>query len=318
MQLVDKQHIIDYVSAEFSIADSKTLQNIHQGGLNNTKGRDYENYFQLHKAFEIAALDDCDFDKQILGMQVIGFVDDICHIDANQQVKYNYQAKNSSGSAADWTVDFSDRCRKQRLIDYNCFKIKKTKNHLLVSNENKVIENLKKIPDDLKDLDTCYYFEYHMTLVELILKTPLSGYIKKLINSNSNSDVDYAAKLILGVLQANKYKSVADIFSQAQSDAYPNPFIKFRSAPKMVSIPLWLQQILTNSSHHLAYRLEYNKLTITLRHDFVVSVNIDSINEVSLEQAGKIKSVQDLVKLFMTIAAQDLEKQLSSSNSGEV
>lgn len=318
MQLVDKQHIIDYVSAEFSIADSKTLQNIHQGGLNNTKGRDYENYFQLRRAFEIAALDDCDFDKQILGMQVIGFIDDICHIDGEKQIKHNYQAKNSSGRSADWTNDFSERCRKQRAIDYHCFKVRNTKNYLLVSDQAKAAENLEKIPDDLKKLDTCHYFEYRKTLVELVHNTQLSSHIKKLINSTSHSDIDYAAKLILGVLQANQYKSVADIFSQAQADAYPNPFIKFRPAPKTDSIPLWMQQILTNSSNHLAYRLEYNKLIVTLKQGLAVSVDIESINELPFAQVSKVKSMQDLVGLFMAVSAQDLEKHISSSNNGEV
>lgn len=251
-------------------------------------------------------------------MQIIGFVDDICHIDGNQQIKYNYQAKNSSGAAADWTDDISERFRKQRVIDSHCFKINQTKNRLLVSNKTKALRNLKKIPDDLNELDSCEYFEYHQTLVDLVYNTPLLNLIKKLINSSNNSDIDYAAKLILGVLQANQYKSVTDIFSQAQATAYPNPFIKFRPAPKTDSTPVWLQQILTNPSHHLAYRLEYNKLTITLNVGLTIAVDIESINEISAEQTDKVNNIQDLVRLFMLVAAQDLEKDSNSSNSGEV
>lgn len=318
MQLVDNQQILDYVAAEFSTADCQTLLRIHQGGLNNTKGRDYENYFQLFKAFEIAAQDNCNLDKQILGMQVLGFVDDICHIDGDNLIKYNYQAKNSSGSAANWTVDISDRFKKQRAIDAQCYKMQHTQNCLLVSDKNKAVENLTKIPADLKHKDTCQYFAYHQTLVELVYNTALSSYISKLIINNNRSNIDYAAKLILGVLQANQYRSVADIFTQAQADGHPNPFIKFRSLAKKSYIPPWIQQILTKASQHIAYRLECNILTITSTTGLVISVDIDLLNQLPDEQIAQIHTIQDLLRLSMRIAAQNLQQHLSSSDNGAI
>ncbi len=318
MSLTINEQIIDYVSTKFGEKDCQKLKNIHQGGLNNSKGRDYENYFQLYKAFEIAAGDSCNFDKQLLAMQVIGFVDDICHIDGDKLIKYNYQAKNSSGAAADWTDDISERFRKQRAIDNHCFKVSHTKNCLLVSSRNKAVENAKKIPDDLKGIDTCQHFFYHQTLVELVYGTVLSTYIKKLINNNNISNIDYAAKLILGVLQANQYQSIADIFSQAQADAYPNPFIKFRPDSKTVSIPLWIQQILTHPSHHVAYRLECNILTMTTITGLAVSVDINLFDQVSDEKIAKIDNAQDLFRLSMRIAAHNLQQYLSSSDNGAI
>lgn len=318
MHIIDKQVIIDYVATEFGIADSDTLQKIHQGGLNNTKGRDYENYFQLYKVFAIAAQDNCDYDKQLVATQVVGFVDDICHIDGEQHIKYNYQAKNSLSSAADWTDEISKRFRKQRAIDDHCFKISQTKNYLLVSSEAKAIANLAKIPSDLKDLDTCQYFEYHQTLFDLVYNTSLFGHIQKLINNDNNSDIDYAAKLILGVLQANQYKTVTEVFSQAQSEAHPNPFIKFRTYSSTSDIPSWLQQILTNPSYHLAYRLEYNKLTVSINSSFMITVDIDSINNIPAVQANNIITIRDLAKLLMLIAAQDLGTNPNLDTNKEV
>lgn len=318
MPLIVNEQVIDYVFDNFGEKDCQMLKNIHQGGLNNSKGRDYENYFQLYKAFEIAAQDHCDFHKQLLAMQVIGFVDDICHIDGDKLIKYNYQAKNSSGAAADWTNDISDRFRKQRAIDSHCFKVSQTKNCLLVSSKSKATNNLKKIPHDLEGSDTCQYFPHHQTLVELVYNTVLATHIKKLINNNNTSNIDYAAKLILGVLQANQYQSIVDIFSQAQADAHPNPFVKFRSDSKTVSIPSWIQQILTHPSHHIAYRLEYNILTMTSPTGLAVSVDINLFNQVSDEQAAQINNVQDLFRLSMRIAAHKLQQHLSSSDNGAI
>lgn len=313
--ITDKQ-VIDYVSTNFGEKDGQKLRNIHQGGLNNSKGRDYENYFQLYKAFEIAAEDHGNFDEQLLGMQVIGFVDDICHIDGDRLIKYNYQAKNSSGTAADWTDDISDRFRKQRAIDSHCFKVSQTKNCLLVSSKNKAVENAKKIPDDLKGTDTCQHFAYHQTLVELVYSTVLATHIKKLINNNNTSNIDYAAKLILGVLQANQYQSIADIFSQAQADAHPNPFVKFRPDVKNVNMPSWIQQILTHPSHHIEYRLECDILTMTTTTGLVVSVDVDLLNQLPTERTVQIHGLQDLLRLSMHVAAQNLQQHLSSFDNG--
>ena len=315
--MIDEQ-IIDYVAENFGKVECQKLKNIHQGGRNNNKGRDYENYFQLFKVFELASQDDIDLDNQLLGMQVLGFVDDICHIDNEKRIKYNYQAKNSSGSAADWTVDISDRFDKQRLVDIHCYHMRKTHNYLLVSDKVKAAQNLTKIPHRLKNIDTCQHFAYYLTLVELINETELSTYISKLIVNNNRSNIDYAAKLILGVMQANHYHSVTDIFKQAQTEGHPNPFVKFRPQDDSVAIPSWVQQILTDASQHITYRLEYNILTIALNTGLVVSVDITLLNQVSKPHRVQIYTIQDLLHLSMSIAAQNLNQPLSAARNGAI
>ncbi|BBI69839.1 hypothetical protein PKHYL_40300 [Psychrobacter sp. KH172YL61] len=90
----------------------------------------------LYKTFEIANKYPHSCANQIVDSQVIGFVDDICHIDYEVSTKYNFQAKNSSGDAAKWTDEISNRFRKQRSIDANLFKVDTTENCLLVSSKN--------------------------------------------------------------------------------------------------------------------------------------------------------------------------------------
>lgn len=310
--MIDDKHILDYVHQNFGKAACLNLKNIHQGGLNNSKGRDYENYFQLFKAFEIAAQDDIDLDKQILANQVLGFVDDICHIDNDQLIKYNYQAKNSSGSAADWTPEISDRFAKQWLIDTDCYQMAKSINCLLVSDKVKALQNLSKIPLHLVDKDTCQHFAYHPTLYELVYQTPLSQFIQKLINNNNRSNIDYAAKLILGVLQSNHYQSVADIFTQAQAEGHPNPFVKFRVSEGTLLLPDWLQQLLTNASPSIRYGLDYDILTIILPSGFATSINIELLNQLDHERTAQVRTINDLLPLVMQLTAQSLTQHLSS------
>ena len=169
-----KEDIIAFVRSTYGQDASIKLQNIHQGGLNNEKGRDYENQFLLYKTFEIANKYSHDCKNQVIASQTIGFVDDICHIDYEENVKYNFQAKNSSGEASKWTEDISDRFRKQREIDSNIFKVNSTENCLLVSDKTKTLENEEKIPDDLRSKDTCKYFKFHSNIYELVNNTPLS------------------------------------------------------------------------------------------------------------------------------------------------
>ncbi len=98
----DNQSLIDFVRITFGEDTATKLKNVHQGGLNNSKGRDYENFFQLYKVFEIASKDNCDFSKHLVATQVMGFVDDICYCDEEHSIKYNYQAKNSDGATSDY------------------------------------------------------------------------------------------------------------------------------------------------------------------------------------------------------------------------
>lgn len=163
-----------------------SLKRIRVGGTNNQKGRDYENYFQLFKAFELAS-QDIDHEKHLLSCQELAFIDDICHWDLEKSIKHNFQAKNSSGSAADWTSEITIRCERQTILDTKFHKITESKNYLLVSCENKRTSNLEKVPEKLRKLNTCIFFPYCKNLVELLDQTNLGHYISILIGTNDTS-----------------------------------------------------------------------------------------------------------------------------------
>ncbi len=57
--------IESFVKDELGKAVLSNLKRIYVGGNNNKKGRDYENFFQLFKAFELAS-QDIDHEKHLL------------------------------------------------------------------------------------------------------------------------------------------------------------------------------------------------------------------------------------------------------------
>ncbi|MDN3399630.1 hypothetical protein QL919_12925 [Psychrobacter sp. APC 3426] len=311
-----EEDIIAFVHSTYGQDASRKLQNIHQGGLNNEKGRDYENQFLLYKTFEIANKYPHDCNNQIIASQTIGFVDDLCHIDYEENIKYNFQAKNSSGNAAKWTEDIADRFRKQRAIDTSLFKVNSTKNCLLVSDEARTLENKEKIPNDLKSKDACEYFKFHPNIYELVHNTKLYHYVATLIENPSSNECDYAVTLINGSLQAGKHTTISDIFRQAESNANPNPFIKFRTSTH--KLPSWVQQILTNNSHCVMYSLNYDKLILTINQMFKVTCSIKSLNEVPKSIVDNTKSIQELVSLMLSVTGDDIKQSLNSSKMGEV
>lgn len=315
MGIPSNEQVIDFVHKKFGQASSANLKNIHKGGNNNQKGRDYENQFLLYKTFEIANKYTHSCANQIIESQVIGFVDDICHIDYEVNIKYNFQAKNSSGDAARWTENVSDRFRKQRSIDASIFKINTTANCLLVSSETYALENQEKIPNDLKDNDTCKYFEFHSNIYDLVHNTELHQYIANLIEYPSSSECDYAASLINGVLQAGKHNIVKDIFKQAESDANPNPFIKFRT--HTAKLPSWVQQILTKYSHCVVYSLNYDKLILDI-NGMKVTCSVQFLREVPESVMKRTTDIQELVSLMLSVTGYNIMKSLKSSNTGEI
>lgn len=307
-----------FVEKELGKSVLSNLKKIHIGGTNNKKGRDYENFFQLYRAFELAS-QDIDHQKHILSCQELAFIDDVCHWDLENSIKHNFQAKNSSGSAANWTSDITIRCKRQTVIDKKFHKITESRNYLLVSCEKQQSKNLKKVPVRLKKLNTCIFFPYYKTLVELVNKTVLKSYISTLIQTDETSQVDYAAKLILGVLQGSEIQDIKNIFEQACSNASPNPFVKFRKTDTIhQEIPDWVKQIVTTSSNKMTYRVQSNRIYLSAVTGLEVSALLDLILQVPESTIQEITNTKDLAKLFISLTSNelDIEDSLDSSPSG--
>ncbi|WAU73623.1 hypothetical protein [Acinetobacter sp. TR11] len=304
-----------FVEKELGKAVLLNLKRIHIGGTNNKKGRDYENFFQLFKAFELGS-QDIDHRKHLLSCQELAFIDDVCHWDLEKSIKHNFQAKNSSGSAANWTSDITTRCKHQTILDKKFHNITKSKNYLLVSCEKKRIDNLKKVPIKLNKLNTCIFFPYCKNLVELLDQTNLKHYVTTLIETDEPSQIDFAANLILGVLQGRSSEDVKSIFEQACSSAYPNPFIKFRNNTSTnCEIPKWVEQIVTTSSNNTTYRLQSGRVYLCIATGFEVTASLDFILQVPESKYQEITNTKDLAMLFMSLTSDELNNIDTSLDS---
>jgi len=304
-----------FVEKELGKTVLLNLKRIHVGGNNNKKGRDYENFFQLFKAFELAS-QDIDHEKHLLSCQELAFIDDICHWDLEKSIKHNFQAKNSSGSAADWTSEITTRCKRQTILDTKFHSINESKNYLLVSCEKKRIDNLKKVPVKLSKLNTCIFFPYCQNLVELLDQTNLKHHISTLIENDDPSQIDYAANLILGVLQGRSSKDIKSIFEQACSTAHPNVFIKFRNTSSFNSkIPEWIEQIVTTSSNNTTYRLKSGRVYLSIGTGIEVSASLDLILQVPESKYQEIINTKDLAMLFMSLTSEELNSIDTSLDS---
>lgn len=264
MHKLDDETIGKFITDRYGEDECSHIKNIHRGGLNNQKGRDYEDSYLLHKIISIAATNSNDkCEDQIIWVQSLAYVDDICHIDGKNRAKYNYQAKNTSIDTHNWTDDISDRFRKQRIMDLELYKVKSSHNILLVSKEVVAQNNNNKIPEDLRGYDCSEYFPFYNTHFELSLDPEINKNIRSLIGEKSSrSDIDYSLMLLRGILQSNEYETVNDIFTRGASDSHPNPFLKYRDDSPL---PEWLAIELDKRS------IKYSKERGVLKVDIPLS-----------------------------------------------
>ena len=316
--------LLEFVNTEFGQTSAKKLQNIHQGGKNNSKGNQYEINFLLYQTFALLKQHRVKqvqgMKQQLLGTQVMGFVDDICHIDASKNSKTNYQLKNSSGQSANWTKETTDRFKKQHITDIQHFNFSHSKNILVVSDKQKQQDNIQKIPQDLIDAD-CQYFINAKNPYELTHDTDLKQLIDEQISGTSLSDIDYAVRLMLGVLHtqfsqtnesASPFCSVYDLFVQAESEAYPNPFIGFKesASDELHQLPDWVTEILIAYSKHCHYHIHYKKLVIDI-NGLKITTPLAQLNHFNNTDAiQRITDLPSLLQVLMDLNAKTLSTDL--------
>lgn len=294
-----KQDFENFVQNTLGADKLKQLKNIHKGGVNNSKGTQYEQYYLLFKTFEIANNITLDLSKQYLETQVYGFVDDIAYIDKQNNIKHSYQAKNSDGKTADWNNEQEQRFLQQRKIDLDFFGFNDSYCYLLVSDTKKANTNKAKITHTNF---ACEFFPYYTKVVELLEYKPFKEYIDNLIEPNATpADREYAIKLILGILSSNELDSVQNIFENAQSEARPNPFIKFRKSNQ--PIPNWLAECL--ESLQIQYELHYGRLKVKFKQGLELSVDVDTLPNQSLIQNP---TIEQLITLLMRCSMQKLQE----------
>lgn len=307
--MIDNIHLLKFIEEKFGADIAKWLVNIHQGGSNNAKGNRYELYFMAYKAFQLASQPDLALDKHRLQGQEMGFVDDICHIDGQHNIKYNYQAKNSNHASADWTNETATRFHYQQVIDKDLLKFDKSINTLVVVSEAKQQANQGKIPVESKESAFCIYFPDCKNTLELIEHTDISDFIVQLIDGSSIDKIDYAIKLILGSLQSNLAHDIDTIFRQASYEGHPNPFVKFNPPMPTQAIPEWIAKILATANISTTCEIRYNDIILTTNNNdfqFTVTAPLALIESLPKERIAMVNDIAGLVQLFMEQVAQTL------------
>lgn len=172
------------------------------------------------------------------------------------------------------------------------------------------------MPEKLRKLNTCIFFPYCKNLVELLDQTNLGNYISTLIGTNDTSQIDFAANVILGILQGRNSQNIKNIFEQACSNAQPNPFIKFRKNSAINAPTLeWIEQIVTTSSNNTTYRLQSGRVYLSTASGFEVSASLDKILQVPESNYQEITNTKDLAMLFMRLTSEELNSIDTSLDS---
>lgn len=309
MTTPNNDEIRQYVTDKFGPSKATQLANIHTGGQNNTKGSDYENFFTIHKILEIAYKYKQNLNAHHIQNQCYGFVDDVCHMDYHRKHKHNYQLKNSSSTAANWTSDLEDRFFMQASIDREVSGYSCSYNYLVVPSASKQAENTRNIQCSTQlDISKCHciYFPSYSTILELTQDSQIKQFLEALIKPNASlSDMDYAIRILLGTLKSNtKTHTLDEFFKLAGTESHPNPFIQLDCINTKTKLKTHIQQFLDNHFNNLDYQVQYGKVFIHIS-GFKTEVPLDTLNTLTSEELSSIHSIDDFLQiLFLSIAGQ--------------
>ena len=290
-----------YITSQLGNEYLQKMENIHRGGNNASKGQHYEDQFMLFKVLEVASSDN-QWAKHRFTHQNFDFFDDICYEDFITGTKHNYQAKNSSLSAADWNDEHSERAKNQITIDLDFHEVQYSQNYLVVANEKKALENLAKIPSELSEYCSSLFFPYYSDRFIDFVREKLSGMLEKLTQSSDLSDQDFAAKLLSGILtNSDNPRTLKEIFQEAESKGYPNPFI---NPNYQIKLPEWLKTLLS-SNQKIVYRCQGNFLIVTFG-ELEIKVPLGEMEKLDDNDAIQITDLLTLITYLKLLSAKSL------------
>lgn len=240
--------VAEFVEKRFGVLTKKKLINMGTGGRNNQKGNRYESYYAVAKicraAVQCMAPDahlSGGFDRFSLSAQEDAFVDDLCLRDLHQQIKFNYQARNTLNNKSTWNKDLQIKFEQQFIIDKEYHKVDKSMNILLVNSGAKAKKNNRKIPPHMRSFCYCESFPAFSETVELILSDAgLRKDLAVLCADDNLQTLDTAFKIIhsawsSGTMSADR--SIGDILGEAQFMSCP---LIFSGLIPSRRIPPWL------------------------------------------------------------------------------
>lgn len=214
-----------FVRETWGDEDAAQMANIRTGGNNNDKGSRYETQFAVYLVAKHAA-EGRGSDAR-LSTQEFALVDDIC-VRIGSRQKINYQAKNSSGNAADWEPNLADRFAKQQVIDADYHGVDKAAQVLLVSSQDKQTKNMEKIPGEMASYAACEFYPFVDPATHVLFThRPSNEAFAALCAEPSLDDMQTAMKAIMAEW-ANQPAAtpvrVSDLIEAAKKDIRPSVF----------------------------------------------------------------------------------------------
>jgi hypothetical protein len=196
--------LMEFIKNRFGADVAENLQHIRTGGDNNQKGGLYEDFFAVSRICAIAA-QERQLEQYQIAAQEFAFVDDLCIKDHSRNTKTNYQAKNSSGKAADWTQQVEERFRFQLCIDKEFFNFQESFQVLLVSSNEKAVANQDKIPESARGIFRSEFFPCASSSTKLIIDhKDVRKNLELICASTDLSTIDSAFRIVLGVWRSGQ------------------------------------------------------------------------------------------------------------------
>lgn len=233
--------LVDFVKDRFGAECAESLVRIRSGGDSNQKGGLYEDFFAVSISCSIAANEQA-LDQFQITVQEVAFVDDLCIRDYSRNNKTNYQLKNSSGKAAQWTPDIEKRFILQRAIDEEFLKFDTSVQVLLVSCKEMASANSRKIPYDARDAFRSEFFPYKASSTQLILEhEELRVNLASICDSANLSDIEAAFQILLGIWRSDPNPvTIQELFLRARNKSKPDLFQGMLK--REACIPQWLEE----------------------------------------------------------------------------
>lgn len=134
------------------------------------------------------------------------------------------------------------------------------------------------------------------------MREKLSGMLEKLTQSSDLSDQDFAAKLLSGILtNSDNPRTLKEIFQEAESKGYPNPFI---NPNYQIKLPEWLKTLLS-SNQKIVYRCQGNFLIVTFG-ELEIKVPLGEMEKLDDNDAIQITDLLTLITYLKQLSAKSL------------
>lgn len=303
--------ILEFVENKFNGEERLKLKRIHTGGINNHKGNNYESIVASIKITKLAAkYEPKEYDNIIISAQELSFVDDLCIFNNIDNIKLNYQIKNSISFGANWSSQHQKRFDMQTKIDQNLYGYESNKQVLIVSNKEIHYKNKDKLHDVGLNNYLSEYIPFTNDILELARTLPDFRKALNKISTNDNlSTIEYVFTMIKSVWENSRLDTqhyLSDLISKVKYQSKPDYVIDTIPSEH---IPDWLIDI---RKHIKGLQINIEKGIVLLNiGSFTVTLGKSPTKPAKLDKMLNEKPINssDIISLLMTESFSDNKEQ---------